>query len=386
MRKSILFLLYFLFATLLVVNIWVFASGRTYLYKAIQTTYFKGKSGPSIDEYAIFESRIVKAENPKPWNFSDDFNTKTIPAEIEKKMIEMETVSFLVIQNDSIKFEKYYKDWNTESISNSFSMAKTILSVLTGIAIKEGKIKDVNQKVSDFIPEFRNDERKNVSIKDLLTMSSGIGFFEDYVNPLAYPAEAYYGNDLKKLTLAYPQEVEPGTRFSYLSGDSQLLAFVLEAATGKKVSDYASEKLWSKINAESDALWNLDDKDGNEKAFCCFISKARDFARIGKLYQQKGNWSGEQIVDTNYVNESIEPCLIKDTEGNICDYYGYKWWLNDYKGFKIFYMRGIKGQYVINIPEKNIIIVRLGYKRPAEKHNNAPEDFYWAIDAALSMY
>lgn len=385
-----------LLVILVVLNILILVSGRTYLYKAIANTYFKGRSGPAIDESLIFSNRIVKTAAHQPWKQALDYNKQQLPEGFKAKITDLQPVAFMVIKNDSIKYEEYWDGFNQDSHTNSFSMAKSILAVLTGVAIKDGKIKSVNEPVSNYLPEIKAMEKipNQITIKHLLTMSSGINFNEDYNNPFAYPAESYYGSDLRKQTLngGYKVMVEPGKYFNYRSGDSQLLAFVLEKATGKHVGDYAAEKLWSKIGAKNDAWWNLDHEDGNEKAFCCFNSNAPDFARIGKLILNRGNWSGQQLVDSSYVNEMLTVANLendaKEEGGGKNTKYGYQWWLMpNYKGHNIFYMRGILGQYVIMIPDENMIVVRLGHKRlkalPGQDH---PEDVLMYIDCALAMY
>jgi CubicO group peptidase (beta-lactamase class C family) len=203
-------------------------------------------------------------------------------------------------------------------------------------------------------------------------MASSLNFHESYATPINQTTDAYYGNNLRKLMYSLKAEKPAGIEFKYKSGDTQLLGLVLSAATGKSNSAYASEKLWSKIGAEHDAKWSIDHAGGDEKAFCCFYSNARDFARIGKLYLQKGRWEGAQIVDSNWVNQSITSNGLNDENGNKTDYYGYQWWVLKNANFPAYYCRGILGQYIVVIPSKNTIIVRLGKKRGAQKVNNHP--------------
>jgi CubicO group peptidase (beta-lactamase class C family) len=378
----------FLLVILLAANLFILFTGRTYLYKGVWNTYLKGRNGPSPLEYTIFENREVKTGTPQPWLLAKDYNKKEIPAHLLDSMMLLETGAFLIIKDDSIRCEKYWGEFTDHSFTNSFSMAKTVVSVLTGCAIKDGFIKSVDQPVSDFIPEFKNDERSKVTIRHLLCMSSGINFDEDYVNPLAYPAESYYGSDLRKLTFSYNKVIHPpGETFLYLSGNTQLLGFVLKQATGKSVADYASEKLWIPLGCEHPAFWSLDHKDGDEKAFCCLNSNARDFARIGKLYLDSGRWNGKEIVPQEYAFESIEPCGTKHEDGTPVLDYGFSWWMiPQYKDHHIFYARGILGQYVIMVPDMNMIIVRLGTKRLQGDSNEAPRDMYYYLDAAFAMY
>ncbi len=378
----------FLLVVLLAANLFILFSGRTYLYKGIWNTYLKGRKGPSPLEYKIFENREVKNGTAQPWNIAKDYNKKEIPKNLLDSMLLIETGAFLIIQNDSIRYEKYWGDFTDHSLTNSFSMAKTVVSVLTGCAIQDGFIKSVDQKVSDFIPEFKNDDRSNVTIRHLLCMSSAINFDEDYVNPLSYPAASYYGGDLRKLTFQYNKLTgPPGETFKYLSGNTQLLGFVLKQATGKSVAAYASEKLWIPMGCEYPAFWSLDHKDGDEKAFCCLNSNARDFARIGKLFLDSGRWNGKQIVPLNYVFESIVPNGTKREDGTPTLDYGFSWWLvPEYEGHHIFYARGILGQYIIMIPDMNMIIVRLGCKRIQAGANEMPHDMHYYLDAALQLY
>jgi CubicO group peptidase (beta-lactamase class C family) len=151
------------------------------------------------------------------------------------------------------------------------------------------------------------------------------------------------------------------------------------------VSDYASEKLWQPIEAERDAYWSLDHKDGDEKVYCCFNSNVRDFARVGKLFLDSGRWNGKQVVPEKYVMESIQPAPTLD-EGSPNKRYGYSWWIMpNYKGHNIFYARGVLGQYIVIIPDLKIIVVRLGKMRELSDENGHPIDLYWYIDAALEI-
>ncbi len=373
-----------IFIILVIINLAILFSGKTYIYRGLANTYFKGRSGPSIDEYKIFESREVNSAVSKEWFVSKAANHKKIPQASEKKFRDLETIAYLIIKDDSIIHEQYWDGYNENSVTNSFSMAKSFVSILIGVAIDEGKIKNVDQPISDFLPEFK---QSKLTIKHLLTMSSGINFDEDYINPLAYPAAAYYGSDIRDLTSKYKSTEEPGKVFKYLSGNTELLAIILEKATGKKLANYMSEKIWQPIGAKNKAFWSLDHADGMEKAYCCFNSNARDFAKLGKLYLDSGKCDGKQLVSTDYVLNSIKPADLVDEEMKKNDKYGYAWWLlPNYNGHNIFYARGILGQYIICIPDKKMIVVRLGRKREKKKGSDHPTDLYYYIDAALDMY
>ncbi len=370
---------------LLLLNIAIIVSGKSYIYKGIADTYLQGRTKPGISAYGQFENREVKAGAVQEWPSAHDLNKKEIPADILQKFKDYKTVAFLVFRDDSLRHEQYWDGYDQNSVSNSFSIAKTFVGVMTGIAISEGKIKSIDQPVGDFLPEFREGTAAKITIKHLLTMSSGINFNESYTNPLAYPAAAYYGSDLEKLTYSYDAVDEPGKVFKYLSGNTALLSFVLKKATGMTLSDYASEKLWKPLGARNTALWSLDHKDGVEKAYCCLNSNARDFARLGQLFLDSGRWKGKQIVPEDFVLASVKPANLLTNSGDKNQKYGYSWWLIPaHNGRDVFYARGILGQYIFVIPSKKMVVVRLG--KTSEPGQDHPVDAFLYLDAALEMY
>lgn len=355
---------------------------------------------PKIDQYTIFENRVVKAEDPQPWEFAPDLDNKQIPKEFEADFAKYKTVGFVVVQHNKIILEQYWNNYSPLSLSNSFSMAKSITSLLIGCAIDDGSIKSVNQPVSDFLPEWTSFDGKVLTIKDLLTMSAGVEWDESYSSLFSKTTQAYYGNNLWNLTLTEKIIEKPGVRFNYQSGVTQILAFILQKATGKHIADYASEKIWTPIHAEEDAQWSLDKKDGMEKAYCCFNSNARDFARLGQLILNKGAWDGVQVIDSNYIKEATTPASwlkfspgLRSGETKLappvpCTFYGYQIWLANYRGLKIQYMRGMLGQYIIAIPELDAVIVRLGKHKNEEELNveqNYNKDLEIWLNAGLDV-
>ncbi|MEM9025197.1 MAG: serine hydrolase, partial [Bacteroidota bacterium] len=160
----------------------------------------------------------------------------------------------------------------------------------------------------------------------------------------------------------------------------------VKAATGKTVSEYASEKLWQPIGAQHPAYWTLDREGGDEKAFCCINSNARDFARFGRLYLHHGNWNGQQLVDSGFVAESVKAAPLTDFDGGPNERYGFHWWVMDYNNNPVFYARGILGQYVTVIPAEQTIVVRLGKKRELVKGDKHPQDLMVYLDAVEQMY
>lgn len=360
-------------------NLILWISGYGYLYKALVYNYV------NIDDLDLFYSRTVEAGKGEPWATGSDYNKKQLTPELRKTLEKYKTVAFLVVQNDSIRLEEYWDNYNKNSLSNSFSMAKSFVSILVGIALDEGKIKSLDQPVCDFLPEFCGENEKQLTIRHLLIMSSGLNWDESYTSLFGPTTRAYYDTDLPDQVLSLKVVDTPGKELNYMSSNTELLALVLTKATGTTLSDYASEKLWKPIGAESDASWSLDNKDGMEKAYCCFYSNARDFARIGKLYLNNGKWNGKQIVSEHYVRESITPSAITDN-GNPNKIYGYQWWITEHAGKKIFYARGILGQYIFVIPELNLVFVRLGHIRGEKDSDGQLLDVPVYIDEVIKMY
>jgi CubicO group peptidase (beta-lactamase class C family) len=337
-------------------NLWLWSTGKLYYYKALVYNYV------NIDDLDLFHTRVIEAGNAQPWSFASSYNQAKLSDTLISTLDQYQSVAYLVVHNDSIVYEAYWDGYSDSSLSNSFSMAKSIISILVGIAHDEGKIKDLDDPVCNYLTEFCNKTNKAITIRHLLMMSSGLNYDEGYSSLTSPVTQSYYGTDLREQMLSLKGVVPPGRDLNYMSCNTQILAFIVEKVAGMKISDYASQKLWRPIGAEHDAQWSLDHKDGNEKAYCCFYSNARDFARIGKLYLQKGKWNGNQIVSEDYVIQSITPAPLNDN-GKPNTIYGYQWWLTSYEGRPIFYARGILGQYIFVVPDENLIFVRLGHKR-----------------------
>lgn len=376
---------------LIVVGIFVIAetyivlSGNTFLNTLLPYTIFKGCLNPGIDELTWFKTNEVATDKPQPWPLSTQYNKGVINDSAIALMEGFETVSFLVIKEDSLLFEKNWEGYNENSYINSFSMAKSITSMLIGCALKDGLIISVDEPVSNYVDEFKNGELQKITIKHLLTMSSGLGFKEDYSSMFSWPAEAYYGADVNKLTLtqAIPKQA-PGVTWFYKGGDTQILGMILKKVTGKSVAIYASQKLWKPIGAEQPAYWSLDE-NGMEKVSCCWYTNARDYAKLAKLMMNFGYNNGVQIIDSSYVQQAITPANLVDENGKQYNQYGYQWWLMKHKGQDIFYARGIRGQYIFAIPSLKTIVVRLGNKRAKKQGDELPSDIYVYLDAALNL-
>lgn len=317
-----------------------------------------------INDHKKFRSRplhsdslkyhFILSDNGKFPKTINDKNLEEVP--FDQYLEDSKTVAFLIIRNDTIHYEKYFKGYNKESIVPSFSMAKSITSILIGCAIDEGLIGSVDEPITIYIPELKKKGFEKVTIKHLLQMTSGIRFNESYINPFGDAASFYYGLNLRKKISKMKLKSEPGKKFEYVSGNTQLLGLILERSLkGKTVTQYLQDKLWTPLGMEYDASWSIDrNENGLEKAFCCLNARARDFAKIGRLYLNKGNWNGKQIVSQNWVENSIKA----ENKDGSAQFYQYQWWLPSPNGD--FMAEGFLGQFIYVNPSSNLIMVRLG--------------------------
>jgi len=353
-----------------------------YLLKAVRVVYLHGKTTAYLDDYTHFDNRIIHKGTPQPWPQATDYNKVKTTARLNEVNKQLGTVAYLIIKNDSLWHESYYDGYGVNSKSNSFSVAKSIVSAAMFKAIEDGKIKSLDQKVSDYFPEFSKGLAAQLTVGDLSSMATGMDWDEEYSSAFSITTRAYFGTQLEKTMLNIGITKQPGQAFEYKSGATQLLAMIIVKATGQHLADYVSDIFWKPMGAENDALWQLDHEGGIEKAYCCIGSNARDFSRFGKLFEHDGNWNGTQILDSTHVAKMVTPRFAESPQ------YGYGWWLKTYLGKKMYYMRGHLGQFVIVIPQDHLIITRLGHKKglqvdtKTDPHSN---DFYVYVDEAYKM-
>jgi len=362
--------------------------------------YFKWNIA-DLRDHKKFHYLTVENSNPYfEFYKADDFVLPTITYENQELEVaplledkKLKNVAFILIRNDTILFEKYWRGYEQGSIIPSFSVTKSFVSALIGIAIEEGKIESVEDQVINYLPEMSHSGKlnENLTIKDLLDMRSGLDFNEyGYLNPFTGVTKLYYGLNHAKQALKSKSMEEPDKNFRYQSINSQLLGLILERTTGVSPAKYLEQKIWKPTGMKYDATWSIDSKKNqNIKAFCCLNATAIDLAKFGRLYLMKGNWNGNQIIPQAWVERSVTPT--PPNRG-----YQYNWYsINRPRYFadsleaqlnrkpkefirssvrypgKYFIRRrgpayaasGLLGQYIYVEPTKNLVIVRLGNKK-----------------------
>ncbi|GLB53151.1 hypothetical protein NBRC110019_21910 [Neptunitalea chrysea] len=362
----------------------LYALGYGYLFTAVKTIYFNGHTTAFLEDYKEFDNHIIPASShPEAWPIHTNYNTVKATDQLNTLNTDNKSVAYLIIKNDSLWYEEYFDGYDKDSKSNSFSMAKTMVSALLGNAIMSGDIKSLEEPVVKYFPDLPGKYAKDLTVGDLSSMASGMEWDESYYSPFSVTTQAYFDKDLRSVMLDIPIISEPGKEYIYLSGNTQLLGMVIAKATGKSLAENFEEKFWQPMGAENEALWQVDSEEhGMEKAYCCIASNARDFARMGKLYKDGGVWNGKRILPKAFVLKSTHARFKESPE------YGYGLWLMHHRNKDFFMLRGHLGQYVIVQPEDNVIIVRLGHTRPEERlYPGDPftADTYGYIDEAYKM-
>lgn len=344
----------------------------------------------NVDDYKLFNNHVIKeAAIQIPWQLSENYNKKAPSSELMQFMDERKTCAFLVIKDGKILFEHYAQQYDKETISGSFSMAKTVNALLIGKLLEQGKIKSLDDDVRNYVPQLVNIPKGKLTIKDVLTMSGNIDWNESYWNIFSLTAESYYGDNLNylmtKLTLR--DSINAGKLWEYQSCCTQILGYIIKNVTQKSLAENANQYLWQPLGAQSDALWSTD-KNGMEKSFCCINATARDFAKLGQLFLNNGKVDDKQIIDSAYVKAMTTPATyLKDVNGNSVDWYGYQTWMINYKNHQIPYFRGILGQFIFVLPDENAIIVRLGkkIKKDSKDPKYQNQDIRNYIEAGLQV-
>lgn len=322
---------------------------------------------------AIFPHSQTVAAGEQVWEFDQDLRPLPIDYDYEGQersvaefLDRTVTTGLLVVQGGTIVHEEYRLGADRRSPFTSWSIAKSVLSALIGIAIDEGHIDSVHDPIGRYVPAVIGSGYEHVTIEDALTMSSGVGFDEDYLNPTSDINMLF----IRTLAMDMPIEQiiadlesvrEPGVYNEYVSSDSMALGLVLEHATGVSAGEYLETRLWGPMGAEADASWN---SDGAGRAFglCCLNATLRDYARFGRLYLEEGSRDGVPIVPAQWVRESVNPTAPHlqpgDNPASFWTFgYGYQWWIPEQPQGD-FLAIGIWGQYIYVDPVRQILVVK----------------------------
>ena len=352
-----------------------------FMYKDLYTrvtvigTLFSGEEQyENLNRFYKFIDSSTLSPSSNPLNFKSS-KTISLPASFifndavigtENFLQRTDTSALLILQNGRIQFEKYWLTGGENVQWMSMSVAKSFISALVGIAIRDGHINNIEEAISDYVPELKNSPYNNVRIKDVLQMSSGASWNEDYSDPESdinrWAKIFALGGSFDEFIQTLSYDFKPGTRNHYNSMDTQALGMLVNRATGKTITNYMTEMLWHPMGASNEGYWLLD-SEGMEMAFAGLNITARDYAKFGELYRLDGKLNGQQIVPKSWVKDSITPDGPHLTPGDnpLSDYplgYGYQWWVPG--GDKGEFMAiGVYNQMIYVAPESNMVIVKL---------------------------
>lgn len=373
--------LIYLIAFIIIVLALFYILGYGYLFNGISKTYLRGKMSANINDGKFFSANLIATESPVLWEESPEYNKKELPKNITDDLTRSDTASFLVIKEGKLLHEQYWKSYHALSTTNSFSMAKAVTVMLLGKALEEGKIKSIDDPFSDYFEEFKNKKfAEQLTLRNLAQMESGLDWDEDYKNPFLPNARAYYGRSLMKATFSRKFKQNPGESFEYQSGSTQLLGFAVRKAVGQSLASYLSEKFWIPMGMEQNATWSTDES-GMEKTYCCIHSNARDFAKLGQLFLDNGKVNGKQILNPDFMD------LMKTPTKHSEEIYGMGFWINNDNPIKHYYFLGLQGQYIIMVPEHDMVIVRTGsYNNLPKTDRGRPDQVKFLVNETVKFF
>jgi len=355
----------------LLLTLWLFATDRAFIFRAIDKTYLSGFTTANINDYTAFKTNTIAKGETQSWQKADAYNKDKLSPELTDYLNKDRAAAFLVAHQGKLVSEHYFRGYSNNSETNSFSMAKSVLTLLVGIAIEDGVIKSWDQLASDFIPEFASDELgKTAQIKHFSTMTSGYDWVEHYYSAFSPTVQLYYGPDVENFLVNRNFKYAQDEVHYYSSASTQLLGIILSRALKQSgfsgtLSDYLSQKLWQPLGMNADGLWHTDDV-GMELVYCCINTNARNYAKLGQLMLQNGEWQGNQLLPLDVIERARTPYG--------ADNYGYSTWINQQNNPPYYWFSGHLGQYIIVVPSQELVIVKLGETRNADsfRQNDLP--------------
>jgi CubicO group peptidase (beta-lactamase class C family) len=308
--------------------------------------------------------------------------------DIDAYMKHQRNAGLLIVQDGKIRFEKYGLNYTKEGRWTSFSVAKSFTSTLVGAAIRDGYIKSLDDKVTAYIPDLKGSAYDAVTVRQLLTMTSGIKWNEDYTDPKSDVAmmDRTAPDPGVDVTVSYmrklPREAPAGTKWVYKTGETNLIGVLVSSATHKNLSAYLSEKVWKPFGMEQDAIWLLGNT-GHEISGCCISASLRDYARLGLFILGGGIAGGKPVLPDDWIAQATTKQADIGQPGRG---YGYQWWTNDDGSFAA---QGIFGQGIFIDPKRKLIIASNGDWPTATDPDGVGaerERFYKAVQSAVDRH
>jgi CubicO group peptidase (beta-lactamase class C family) len=357
---------------------------NAHVWKGLRQCYLRGYKNAQVDDLRFQETRVIAAsKHPRPWPLHSRFDEVRIPEAVLDSARDWNTVALAVVHRDSLLLS-----WTSDRIpgadtmrTNAFSAAKTLAAMAIGVAETDGLL-SVQDRVSKYLPRFSEGPAADLTIEHVLQMRSGIPYGENYKNPFGFMAKCTYGKDILDRLPHYTVEGTAGIPWEYQGGNTLLLQEILLQVIDEPFGSWFNRRIWDPLGAPEEARWGIDNA-GHERNYCCFYTTAAGYARLGQLVLDSGKVNGRTLISPDFIGRMTTPIGILPDGTNI-QHYGYQIWMGEYKGFKFQSMQGLHGQYVVVVPDLDLVAVRTGFFRPKGKIREVDVDVYSTLDMAMT--
>ena len=335
-------------------------SPYSYLIRGVQGAYLDGHKSAHIYDRSHFDQREMPVFNAV--TLPEGSYTLELSPETRTALESYDTKGLIVLEKDSVVLEEYWDDHDASTISNSFSTAKTVITLLIQIAIQDGYIDSWDDPITKYIPEYEIPEGvAEPTLRHFSTMTAGMQIKENYNDPFSKTAKLYYGDNAEATALSVPPGKHPtGEVYEYQSAQTQVLTIALSRAVGESVSSFANRELFAKVGFEVPATWHLDRADGLELGFCCLNVSVRDFAKLGQFILHDGKINGQPVVDSAFIAMA--------SQGYKSPYYGHSFWIYPEPHNHVFGFRGMLGQDILIDRAHQRVVMRVGQRDGGKYH------------------
>ena len=341
MKKTILWLSLSAAAVVLLAE-W---TDNGHIWQGLRECYFRGYRDAKVDDLPFKKFRTIPAsEAPRAWPLHDRF-TSYLPDAVRDSTEAYGTVALAVVHRDSLLL-----DWTSDQVDGADTMRTNAFSM---------------------------------AIRQVRQMRRGIPFGESYRNPVGFMARSTYGHGILERTASYNVNGEAGVPWKYQGGNTLILQEVLLSLIDMPLGIWFAETIWQPLGAAEDAAWAVDDQ-GHERNYCCFYSRATEYARLGQLLLDTGRVDSVQLIDRAFMEELMTPVgLLPD--GDDIQHYGYQVWMGTHRGHAFTSMQGLHGQYIVAVPDLDLVAVRTGFDRPKGKLRHIDGDVYNTLNLAFDL-
>ena len=389
MSKFLFFILFFLVTAFIIYSpnlIRLYKLSNLYNEKTIAFNFINMNKAFTVSE-PIGPSENKYTFEKTDFKLPEKFTFEGVEQDLEKGLAHFKTDGLIILHDNKMLYEEYWNGNDRHSKHISWSVAKSLLSALIGIAVEEGLIDSIDDPATKYLPDFKDTGYEGITIKNILQMSSGVTFNEDYADPNSdinkFGRALARGKPMRDFAKTLQNGREQGTYNHYVSIDTQVLGFILESVTNMHLREYLYKKIWNKIGMENDAYY-ITDRTGTDLALGGLNATLRDYAKFGYLYLNNGDWFGEQIVPEQWVIDSRTPDaphLMPNAGDELSSSewgYGYQWWIPG-NPMTDFTAHGVYNQFIYVDPISGVVIA----KTSSNHRFRSEKDYSKAVHVAM---